>query len=95
MKEIYDEYTARELSFDKNFTINTKEMIKRSLNRYSETITIDYTLRGDTDSDFQILNIPDQVKTKIATQSYSLFQTRSKESDLILENWEKDFNDLF
>jgi hypothetical protein len=69
MKEKYDKYTAREQAFDQNFRINTKEMIKRSRNRYSETITIDYALKGDIESDFQILNIPDQLKTEIASQS--------------------------
>jgi hypothetical protein len=48
MKEIYDEYTAREQAFDMNFSINTKEMIKRSLNRYTKTITIDYTLKANS-----------------------------------------------
>jgi hypothetical protein len=69
-------------------------MIKRSLNRPSETITTDYALMGDTNWDFQILNIPDQVKTEIATQSHSLFQSRPNENDLIPDNWEKDFKDL-
>jgi hypothetical protein len=94
MKEKYDEFTAREQTFDKNFMINTKEMIKRSLNRYTKTITIDYALKGDIESDFQVLNIPDQVKTEIASQSYSLFQSRPNEDDPIPDNWKKDFNDL-
>jgi hypothetical protein len=69
-------------------------MIKRSLNRYTETITIDYALRGATDSDFQILNILDQVKTEIATQSHSLFQSGRNKNDQISDDYEKDFNDL-
>jgi hypothetical protein len=38
MKEVYDKFTALEQPFDKNFMINKKVMIKRSFNRYTETI---------------------------------------------------------
>jgi hypothetical protein len=68
-------------------------MIKRSLNRYAETITIDYALKGDTNSDFQILKIPDQVKTEITTQFHSLFQSGLNENNPIPDNWENDLND--
>jgi Reverse transcriptase (RNA-dependent DNA polymerase) len=94
MKEKYDEYTAREQAFDKNFTINTKEVIKRSLNRYTETITINNAQKRDIESDFEILNIHDQVKTEIASQSHSLSQSRPNENNPVPENWKRDFNDL-
>jgi hypothetical protein len=61
-------------------------MIKRSLNRYTETITIDYALKGDIELDFRILNIPDQVQTEIASQSHSLFESGPNKDDPIPDN---------
>jgi hypothetical protein len=74
--------------------INAKEMIKRSLNKYIKTITVNYSLKGDKESDFQILNILDQVDTEIASKSYSLFYSRLNHDDLIPDNWVKVFKDI-
>jgi hypothetical protein len=69
MKYKYNKVIPYEQLFDKDFMTSSKEMILRSPNQYTETITMSNTLQADIEIDLQILNTTGQEKTKIASKS--------------------------
>jgi hypothetical protein len=73
-KKRIEQWLQRETQLNTNFEGCTKERIRKSVNRYTQKINIDYAVKGNTDDDLKIINDPTQVLEEIKEQAKQLFQ---------------------
>jgi hypothetical protein len=93
-KKRIEQWLKSETQLDTNFEGRTKEMIRKSLNRFTQTINIDYAVKGNTDDDLKIINDPPLVLEEIKDTSKQLFQSRENKNAPIPDKWKHDFETL-